>query len=102
MPAGTILIVDDSPVQRTAFTAVLRSMGFEVREAGTGQEGLKIAGEGQFSLILLDVLLPDLDGYEVCRRLKAAPATAAIPVILISGLGAQSKERVLGLGSGAE
>ena len=77
--AGTILVVDDNEAERYYVARVLRKAGFEVTEAGTGQEALRLAGEVP-DLVTLDVRLPDLSGFEVCRRLKADLVTRDIPV----------------------
>jgi signal transduction histidine kinase len=101
-PQPTLLIVDDSLVQRIALGTVLRQAGFVVQEACAGREALARAVEGNLDLMILDVVLPDLPGYEVCRRLKADPTTALVPVILLSALGSESGERVRGLDCGAD
>ena len=79
----TILNVDDSEEHRYAVSRVLRKAGFGVLEARTGQEALQLASSRP-SLIILDVNLPDMLGFDVCRRLKADPATRDIPVIHVS------------------
>ncbi len=78
----------------------LRQEGFAVQEATTGTEGLRLAAEHP-DLIVLDVHLPDLDGFEVCRRLKTDPITAAIPVLHLSGVFRELDDRVRGLETGA-
>lgn len=84
--SATILIVDDEPVQLRAIVAELNALGFETLIAREGGDGLAKAERGRPDLILLDILMPGLDGYETCRRLKATPATRAIPVIFLSAL----------------
>jgi DNA-binding response OmpR family regulator len=81
-----ILIVDDEPVQLRAIVAELNALGFETLIARDGADGLRKAEGGQPDLILLDILMPGWDGYETCRRLKAGPATRAIPVIFLTAL----------------
>jgi two-component system cell cycle sensor histidine kinase/response regulator CckA len=98
---ATVLNVDDDPAGRAALSALLRHAGLEVREASSGEEALRLASEHP-DLILLDVRLPDRDGRDVCRRLKADPATAPIPVLMLSGLAVRSEDRVSGLDTGAE
>ena len=83
---ATILIIDDEPVQLRAIVAKLASLGFETLIARDGPDGLGKAQRGRPDLILLDILMPGWDGYETCRRLKAVPATRAIPVIFLSAL----------------
>ena len=85
--AATILIIDDEPVQLRAIVAELKALGFETLIARDGADGLLKAEHGRPDLILLDILMPGLDGYETCRRLKTAPTTQAIPVIFLSALG---------------
>jgi len=99
---STVLVVDDDPVGRQAFAFLLRDAGFEVQEASTGEEALRMAGDWKPHLVVLDVVLPDVDGYVVCRRLKADPATASMMVLLVSGLGSHVEDRVVGLEGGAD
>lgn len=96
-----VLLVDDSEVVRFSYGQVLRNAGFWVQEASTGADALRLAANGP-DLVLLDVELPDLTGHEVCRRLKADPATASIPILQISGRFVSSDERVEGLDGGAD
>lgn len=84
--SATILIIDDEPVQLRAIVAELNALGFETLIARDGADGLRKAERGRPDLILLDILMPGWDGYETCRRLKADPATRAIPVIFLSAL----------------
>lgn len=97
-----ILIVDDYPGARYLRSRVLSEAGYEVLEASGGEEALRIAAEARPALVLLDVNLPDVDGTEVCRRLKAAPATAGIPVIQITGAWMSEDARRRGIASGAD
>src|SRR5579884_2214917 len=98
---ATILAVDDEPANRYARARGLRKAGFTVVEAATGAEALRLAADRP-DLILLDVNLPDLDGFEVCRRLKADPATAAIPILQTSAQRVGPEDRVQGLEGGAD
>ena len=82
-----VLVIDDSPVTVRAVEVLLSRAGYDVRAAGTGEDGLRQARETLPRVILLDVDLPDLDGYSVCRRLKEDSLTAAIPVILCTSRG---------------
>jgi CheY-like chemotaxis protein len=82
---GTVLCVDDDADERRALAWVLEAAGLEEEEAATGGEGLRLAARNP-GLVVLDVNLPDIDGFEVCRRIKAHPATAGIPVLHISGV----------------
>jgi CheY-like chemotaxis protein/AraC-like DNA-binding protein len=83
---ATILIIDDEPVQLRAIVAELNALGFETLIARDGADGLRKAERGRPDLILLDIQMPGWDGYATCRRLKATPATRAIPVIFLTAL----------------
>lgn len=100
-PDATILVVDDDEVKRYTIVRILRQAGFGVEEAATGTEALAMRA-ARPDLIVLDVNLPDIDGFEVCRRIKADPATAAIPVLHLSSTFIQSEDRTHGLDSGAD
>ncbi|MFP2906359.1 ATP-binding protein [Pyxidicoccus sp. 3LFB2] len=82
---GRVLVVDDSEAKRYLIAHALRLAGMEVHEVSTGHQALA-AMEQRPDVVVLDVRLPDLSGFEVCRRLKADPATAAIPVLYVSAL----------------
>jgi PleD family two-component response regulator len=81
-----ILIVDDTPANLNVLSAILGKRGYRVRPAINGALALKAAQKAAPDLILLDVQMPGLDGYEVCRQLKGDAQTRAIPVIFISAL----------------
>jgi PAS domain S-box-containing protein len=83
---GNLLIVDDDPYARQAMDALLSREGYKIRCAPNGQTALSFAREDPPELILLDIRLPDMDGFQVCRRLKEDRHTGNIPVIFISGL----------------
>ncbi|MEC4806749.1 MAG: response regulator [Jaaginema sp. PMC 1079.18] len=83
---GDILIVDDTPVNLRLLSNMLLSHGYNVRQAINGKMALRAVDVVQPDLILLDIMMPDLDGYEVCKMLKANPKTAKIPVIFLSAL----------------
>ena len=80
-----LLIVDDAPQNLRLLNGLLRD-NYRVSVAVSGREALELAAARPPDLILLDVSMPEMDGFEVCRRLKAAPATREIPVIFVSGL----------------
>jgi PAS domain S-box-containing protein len=96
-----VLNVEDSDVCRSYRTAVLHEAGFAVVEARTGGDALQRATE-HIGLVLLDVLLPDVDGFEVCRRLKANPLTALIPVLHVSAAFPDDAHYVEGLRAGGD
>jgi DNA-binding response OmpR family regulator len=96
-----ILSVDDNDAIRYSFTRYLRDGGYEVIEARNGSEALRLARTNP-ALITLDINLPDMDGYEICRRLKDDPATRDIPVLHISASCVESGDRVRGLEGGAD
>jgi signal transduction histidine kinase len=83
---GNLLVVDDDLLARQTMDVFLTREGYKVRCAPNGEIALKLAGEDSPELILLDIRMPDMDGFEVCRRLKENPQTGNIPVIFISGL----------------
>jgi two-component system cell cycle sensor histidine kinase/response regulator CckA len=97
----TVLHVDDDATNRELLGWLLRAHGFVVHEAATGAAALLRAAEGP-DVVLLDVCLPDLSGFDVCRRLKSDPATAHIPVLQLSGERVSSADRVAGLEGGAD
>lgn len=97
-----ILNVDDYGPSRYARSAMLREAGFKVLEAVTGKEALDSVSNNNPSLVLLDVNLPDMSGFEVCRRIKKDPKTSATPVLHISATNVQTHHQVHGLDSGAD
>jgi two-component system, sensor histidine kinase and response regulator len=82
----SILVVDDKPNNLHFFSKILKEKGYKVRHAISGQLALNGAIDTPPDLILLDIIMPNMDGYEVCRRLKALPETAEVPVIFLSAL----------------
>ncbi|MCW2714464.1 MAG: diguanylate cyclase [Frankiales bacterium] len=97
----TVLIVDDEPQNCSLLTALLLPEGYVTRTATSGELALAAVAEQAPDLILLDVMMPGLDGYRVASILKADPATAAIPIIMVSAL-SDRDARLSGLNSGAE
>lgn len=97
---GKVLIVDDDSYVCATMEALLKNEGHELIFAASGAEGQAKALAERPDVILLDVMMPEMDGYEVCRRLKADPATAAIPVLLVTAL-TERKERLKGIEAGA-
>jgi signal transduction histidine kinase len=99
VPMPTILIVDDSPSYLAALLDRLERHGFLIVLAQTATEGLMRAAFAEPDLILLDVVMPDIDGFEACRRLKAGKNTKDIPVIFMTGL-TDPKQKVTGFDAG--
>ena len=79
-----ILVVDDTPVNLQALSTILKEQGFQVSVATNGRQALELVARLRPDLILLDVMMPVMDGFETCHRLKAAPATKDIPVIFLT------------------
>ncbi len=96
-----VLVVDDIPANLRLLEAKLRAEYFEVALAASGPEALALTSAWAPDVVLLDVMMPGMDGYEVCRRLKSQPATSHIPVVMVTALTEQS-ERVRGLEVGAD
>lgn len=94
-----ILVVDDNPANIELLVAILSSRGYRVRVANSGARALAAASADPPDLIMLDIAMPKMDGYEVCRQLKADPATRAVPVIFLSALnGVIDKVQAFGAG----
>lgn len=91
-----VLVIDDSLTMRHMLGAILKPE-YEVTLAASGAEGLALAASVVPALVLLDVVMPDLDGYEVLRRLKANARTAAIPVVFVTGLDGPSESATGGV-----
>jgi len=96
-----ILLVDDEPDLQELIDANLTTAGYQVLTAATGPEALRQARELKPHLILLDVMLPEMDGLEVCKMLRRDPATSSIPIIMLTAR-ATEIDRVLGLELGAD
>lgn len=99
--AEKILIIEDEPFLRRIVSDQLKENGYLVEEAIDGEEGLKKIQERKFDLILLDLLLPGMDGFEVLDRLKKEGMLSKIPVLILSNLG-QKEEVEKGLALGAK
>lgn len=95
-----ILVIEDDPSIRMGLEDTLTAKGYEVEVVGRGGEGAERAASGRFDLIVLDVMLPDIDGFEVCRRIRASRARN-VAVIMLSARGAEL-DRVRGLELGAD
>ena len=97
----TILVVDDVPENLELMAALLSQEGWRVRVANSGERALRLVHAYPPDLILLDIMMPEVDGYEVCREIKADPRTAHIPVIFMTAK-AEVEDETYGLGLGAE
>jgi two-component system cell cycle response regulator len=98
---STILIVDDEPSARKTLQGILFREGYDLFFANNGEEGLAKAAELTPDLILLDVMMPGMDGFEVCRRLRADPLLAEVPVIMVTALDDRDS-RLQGIKAGAD
>src|SRR5205085_7629545 len=102
MRKSVVLNVDDDEASRYAITRELQRSGYDVVEAATGGEALRLVHEKSFELVLLDVRLPDTNGFEICRQIRADPETAALAVLLLSASYLDAHSRVTGLDGGAD
>jgi len=95
-----ILVIDDEPAFSGVLLLILKSGGFDVCIASTGADGLQLAEEQNYDLILSDIDLPDISGFEICRRVKQNPKLRSVPIILMSGwLAEENEARALKLGA---
>jgi two-component system sensor histidine kinase/response regulator len=97
---GLVLVVDDDAVARELLRDLLEVEGHRVLEEGTSGDALRTAGAEAPDVVLLDVMMPEMDGFEVCRRLKSDPRTAPIPVLMVTALSARD-DRLQGIAAGA-
>src|SRR5262245_38197277 len=96
-----VLVIDDISANVKLLQARLEAEYFEVLTASSGPEALAACESSRVDVVLLDVMMPGMDGFEVCRRLKASPTTHHIPVVMVTALD-QPTDRVQGLESGAD
>jgi class 3 adenylate cyclase len=99
--AARILVVDDQRANSEMLAEALRGRGYEVSTANSGAAALQHIAAARPDMVISDILMPDVDGYDLCRRLRAQPPTALLPVILVTSLDAHA-ERVRGLEAGAD
>src|SRR5438552_799802 len=97
----TILVVDDTPANVKLLVDVLAAKGYAMLSAADGEEALARIAEHTPDIVLLDIMMPGLSGYEVCRRIRADPSTALLPVVLCTSLNAH-EERINGIEAGAD
>ena len=98
---STVLVVEDSLSQREMITDLLRKIGLQVSTAGDGLEALESIQSQTPDVIVLDIVMPRMNGYELCRKLKADPATQHVPVVLCSSKG-EEFDRYWGMKQGAD
>ena len=98
--AVRVLAVDDQPTNLRLIDAVLTPRGYDVVPCSSGDDCLaRLADDPDVDLVLLDILMPGIDGYEVCRRIRAEPSTAFLPVVMITASGEQQRARALEAGA---
>jgi adenylate cyclase len=95
----TVLAVDDQPPNLRLLEAVLSPRGYRVIMASSGEQALELLPSSGADLVLLDIVMPGIDGYEVCRRIRTAPETAFLPVVMITASGHQEKTRAIEAGA---
>ncbi|WP_370150729.1 response regulator transcription factor [Streptacidiphilus sp. EB129] len=100
-PQGRILVVDDDPTVAEVVTGYLLRAGYAVDRAADGRAALQQATATRPDLVVLDLMLPEIDGLEVCRRLRADPAARGVPVVMLTAKG-DEHDRILGLELGAD
>jgi adenylate cyclase len=98
-PDPLVLVVDDLPQNVRLLEAVLSPKGFRVATASSGEEAMGVLSQEHPDLVLLDILMPGMDGYEVCRRIRQDPGTAFLPVIMITASGEEQKLRAIESGA---
>ena len=98
--SGRVLVVDDELPNRELLRGLLEAKGHSVTEAVNGCEALALAAQVMPHAILLDIMMPEMDGFEVCRQLKANPVTAPIPVLMVTAL-SDRDDRLKGIEVGA-
>lgn len=101
MRHGTILVVDDLPANVQGLQQLLMAEGYSVLTAGDGRQALEVVRESKPDLVLMDVRMPRMDGFEACRALKADPATRLMPVVLVTG-SIEHADRVRAIDAGAD
>ncbi len=84
MPGKIIAIIDDEPLMVDMISTYLRLKGYQVHGAYSGKEGLELVQSTKPDVLLLDLMLPDIDGYRLCEMLRETPAFAALPVLIVS------------------
>ena len=96
---ATVLVVDDQPANIRLLEAILAPRGYEVATATSGEEALETISQRPVDLVLLDIVMPGLDGYEVCRRIRGQVDTAYLPVVMVTASGEEEKIKALEAGA---
>src|SRR5215218_10443035 len=94
-----VLVVDDQPPNVRLLEAILSPRGYDVRTASSGEEALAVIDGGDVDLVLLDIVMPGMDGYQVCREIRDRPATAYLPVVMVTASGDEQKIKALEAGA---
>ncbi|MBI2144316.1 response regulator [Candidatus Woesearchaeota archaeon] len=100
MAGKKILVIDDEPNILKLVSFILESKGYEAVEASSGREGIEKARKEKPDMIVLDVMMPGMDGFETARKIKAEPAMGSIPILMLSSR-AQFEDKMKGIDSGA-
>jgi CheY-like chemotaxis protein len=100
--SDTVLVVDDSPTKRYVISSWLRRAGYQIVEAASGADALRMVRDPDVDLVVLDVRLPDADGFEVCEQIKSDPLTSVLPVIHVSAHAVNVSDVTQGLNRGAD
>jgi adenylate cyclase len=98
---GRILVVDDTPVNLKLLADLLTAKGYSIVTAASGAEALEKINGAVPDIVLLDVMMPGMSGYDVCRKIRENPATAMLPVVMVTALD-PGQERVKGIDAGAD
>lgn len=101
MPTETILVVEDSPTDLRLMTGALQPKGYQLHTASDGEEALELARSLRPRLVVLDIVLPKVNGFQVCRQLKMSPETRGIKVLMVTSKN-QESDRFWGLKQGAD
>ncbi len=96
---ATILVVDDQPQNLRLLDAILSPRGYDVRTAASGEEALVTIEAGEVDLVLLDIVMPEMNGYEVCRRVREQADTAYLPIVMLTASGEEQKTKALEAGA---
>jgi len=101
-PGERVLVVDDNAATRYSTSRVLRSAGYDVLTASSGYEALELANSAVLQVVVLDINLPDIDGFQVCRELRALPQTKRTPIVYLSATFVDDTDKIQGIDAGAD